>query len=211
METFSAQLVPELPRLRAIARRFGSDSEDLVQETMARALRFRHSFRVGSNLRAWLTRILYNLHAGECRRGYRYARSHEALGKEPLPLPADPSVATELARIWPRMNAGDLELVTRVEIGGYTYAELAVALAVPIGTVMSRLHRARRRIARAVDQSNVRAVGSPDTTTRSPLTTASSRTKPRSSARKNTVKPSARPIRAESAAALPSPIKRSSR
>lgn len=195
MQTFSADLVPEIPRLRAIARRFGPDSEDLVQETMVRALRFRSSFRDGSNLRAWLTRILYNLHAGERRRGHRYARSREAFAKEPQPAVADPSVATELVRTCPRMDADDLDLVVRVELGGYTYAELASDMAVPIGTVMSRLHRARQRIATAIAQSTVR--GSSESSTRSPVATPSSRTKPRSSATKKTVRPSARPIRAE--------------
>lgn len=150
MESFSAALVPELPRLTAIARRVRRDDpEDLVQETLARALRFEHQFRAGSDLRAWLTTILYNQHASERRRGSRYARARAAYASEPRAGAPDPSVSAQLAEICPRLSAADLHLVTRADLEGASYAELAEELQVPIGTVMSRLFRARRRIARA--------------------------------------------------------------
>ncbi len=193
MDAFSASLVPELPRLHAIARRFGPDSDDLVQETMARALRFRSGFREGSDLRAWLTRILFNLRAGERRRCQRFARASAAFAAEPRAGRGDPSVPVELDEAQRRVDGSDLALIVRAELDGYTYAELAASLAVPIGTVMSRLHRARRRVALVLDQR--RSVSS-KSTMRSPLATASSRKKPRSSTGTISTRPSGRPMRA---------------
>ena len=197
METFHADLVPELPRLNAIARRLCRDPEDLVQETIARALRFQSAFRVGSDLRAWLTRILFNLHAGERRRGARYARARAAYAVEPHGQVVEPSVAAELRGCCPRFAAQDLELIVRVDFDGYTYAEVATDLHVPIGTVMSRLFRARRRVKDAMsDMPAQRRGASSGATSSAPVGTPSSRTIPRSSARKVTTRPSARPMRA---------------
>ena len=193
MDRFGASLVPELPRLHAIARRFGPDPEDLVQETIARALRFRCGFREGSDLRAWLTRILFNLRAGERRRCQRFARASAAFAAEPRADRGDPSVPVALGEARLRVDARDLDLIVRAELDGFTYAELAVSMAVPIGTVMSRLHRARRRVACALDQR--RSVSS-KSTMRSPATTPSSRKSPRSSTTKISTRPSGRPIRA---------------
>ncbi len=197
METFHADLVPELPRLNAIARRLGSDPEDLVQETIARALRFRAAFRVGSNLRAWLTRILFNLAAGERRRGARYARARAAFAVEPHAAVVEPSVAAELRGCCPRLAAQDLELIVRADFDGYTYAEMATDLHVPIGTVMSRLFRARRRVHGAMAAAPAQRRGaSSGRISSAPVGTPSSRTTSRSSARKVTTKPSGRPMRA---------------
>jgi RNA polymerase sigma-70 factor (ECF subfamily) len=193
MDSFTAALVPELPRLHAIARRFGPDREDLVQETILRALRFRSGFREGSDLRAWLTRILFNLRAGECRRSQRFARASAAYAAEPAVGRGDPSIPVELTDAGRRIDSRDLALIAHAEVDGYTYAEMSQAMAVPIGTVMSRLHRARRRVADALAQ---RRSASSKSTMRSPLGTASSRKKPRSSTGAISTRPSGRPMRA---------------
>ena len=104
MESFSTAIVPQLPRLLSIARRLSPEPEDLVQETVARALRFRARFREGSDLRAWLTRILYNLCFGERRRSLRFQRARAAYAREPRPRPVEPSVAAELAEACPRLE-----------------------------------------------------------------------------------------------------------
>jgi len=193
MDAFCSALVPKLPRLHAIARGFGPDREDLVQETIARALRFRSGFREGSDLRAWLTRILYNLRAGERRRTQRYARASAAFAAEPRIGRGDPSISVELDDVGRRLDTRDLDLIVSAELDGYTYAEMAVSLAVPIGTVMSRLHRARRRVADVIRQ---RRSASSKSMMRSPVATPSSRKNPRSSTGKTSTKPSARPTRA---------------
>ena len=191
MDAFADSLVPHLPRLRAIARRYGADQDDLVQETIARALRFRAGFREGSDLGAWLARILINLDAGERRRYVRYTRARARLAAEPMASRGDPSAVTELLEVCPRLVPDDLMLVTRADLYGDSYAELAARMAVPIGTVMSRLHRARRRVARTIQRAP-----SPRSSFTTPGGTPSSRTNPRSSTATTATRPSGRVSRA---------------
>jgi len=148
-----------------VARRLvGSreEAEDLVQETYARAFRSWRSFTPGTNMRAWLLRILTNLNVDRGRRIQRtpqtqpleetdYYRSNklastageEALEQEQVVerLSQD-SVVTALSEISPQFR----EVVVLVDIGDFTYADAAQILDVPIGTVMSRLHRGRRAL-----------------------------------------------------------------
>ena len=99
-----------------VARRFVSsreEAEDLVQDTYARAFRSWQSYTPGTNLRAWLLRILTNLNVD---RGRRIQRRPDDFR----------------------------DVVVLVDIGDFSYADAAQILDVPLGTVMSRLHRGRR-------------------------------------------------------------------
>ncbi|MDQ3380465.1 MAG: sigma-70 family RNA polymerase sigma factor [Actinomycetota bacterium] len=148
-----------------VARRLvGSreEAEDLVQETYARAFRSWRSFTPGTNMRAWLLRILTNLNVDRGRRIQRTPQTQpleetdyylanklastageEALDQEQVVerLSQD-SVVTALSEISPQFR----EAVVLVDIGDFTYADAAQILDVPIGTVMSRLHRGRRAL-----------------------------------------------------------------
>ncbi len=148
-----------------VARRLvGSreEAEDLVQETYARAFRSWRSFTPGTNMRAWLFRILTNLNLDRGRRiqrtpdmqpleesdYYLANKLASAAGEEVLEQDhvverlSQDSVVQALAEIQPQFR----DVVVLVDIGDFTYADAAQILDVPLGTVMSRLHRGRRAL-----------------------------------------------------------------
>ena len=148
-----------------VARRLvGSreEAEDLVQETYARAFRSWRSFTPGTNMRAWLLRILTNLNVDRGRRIQRTPQTQpleetdyflanklaSAAGEEALEQEqvverlSQDSVVNALSELAPQFR----EVVVLVDIGDFTYADAAQILDVPIGTVMSRLHRGRRAL-----------------------------------------------------------------
>jgi len=135
------------------------EAEDLMQETYARAFRSWRSFQPGTNLRAWLLRILTNLNID---RGRRQQRSPDM---QPLEegdyflynkLEASGDGDTDEDRVVERLSQNDVvsalsdvphdfrDVVVLVDIGDFSYADAAQILDIPIGTVMSRLHRGRR-------------------------------------------------------------------
>jgi RNA polymerase sigma-70 factor (ECF subfamily) len=148
-----------------VARRLvGSreEAEDLVQETYARAFRSWRSFTPGTNMRAWILRILTNLNVDRGRRIQRTPQTQpleesdyylankvaSAAGEEALEQEqvvermSQDSIVKALADIQPQFR----DVVVLVDIGDFTYADAAQILDVPIGTVMSRLHRGRRAL-----------------------------------------------------------------
>jgi RNA polymerase sigma-70 factor (ECF subfamily) len=146
-----------------VARRLvGSreEAEDLMQETYARAFRSWQSFQPGTNLRAWLLRILTNLNIDRGRRQQRapdtqpleegdyflYNRLEEAAPE------ANPDEQRVLERLSQDDAVGALsavphdfrDVIVLVDIGDFSYQDAAQILDIPVGTVMSRLHRGRR-------------------------------------------------------------------
>jgi RNA polymerase sigma-70 factor (ECF subfamily) len=148
------------------------EAEDLVQETYARAFRSWRSFTPGTNLRAWLLRILTNLNID---RGRRIQRQPD---QQPLEegdyflynrLEETTDGVPDEERVVQRLSQNDVvsalsevphdfrDVVVLVDIGDFTYADAAQILDIPVGTVMSRLHRGRRILKQAMAES---AVGS---------------------------------------------------
>jgi RNA polymerase sigma-70 factor (ECF subfamily) len=145
-----------------VARRFvgtREEAEELVQETYARAFRSWRSFQPGTNLRAWLFRILTNLNID---RGRRVQRTPDM---QPLEagdyflvdrLEETGGPITDEERVDERLSQDNIvealaqvphdfrDVLVLVDIGDFTYQDAAQILDIPIGTVMSRLHRARR-------------------------------------------------------------------
>jgi len=143
----------ELPRLFAQARRLcarESDAQDLVQDTLLRALLHEHQFEAGSNLRAWLRQIQLSVFVSRYRRAQRERRALGRLAVDPCAWvhnealsPVAP-VGAGVRGSLKALPAGFRQVVELVDIAGYEYRDAAEALGIPVGTVMSRLHRARR-------------------------------------------------------------------
>ena len=145
IDKFLAEVMPHRKALVRRAYAFGLDPDDLVQETYARALAARSTYRAGSNAGAWLTRILTNVAFTELRLRARDRRlSARVAATEPRQTeePPDPTVFAALDALTEK----DRRVVVLADVEGLSYRDVARTLACPIGTVMSRLHRARRRL-----------------------------------------------------------------
>jgi len=160
-DRFADQVLPYRPQLHSAALRLtgnSADAEDLVQETFMKAFAGFGTFEQGTNLRAWLHRIQANAFYGACRARRRRPREFPLDTIEPV-APERTAVTSSaedaaLARMPdPVLKRALRELPGRLattvylaDAEGYTYAEIARITGVPIGTVMSRLHRARKRL-----------------------------------------------------------------
>lgn len=145
--------VEQIPHLRRYARALLRDrdaAEDLLQDVLARAWSRLHLWQAGTNMRTWLFAIMHNLHANFIRNA---SRRPVAVELEPqlarLGEPARQSEDLELAVL--ERALGDLPpdqraIVLLVGLEGLSYQQAADVLGIPVGTVMSRLHRGRERL-----------------------------------------------------------------
>jgi RNA polymerase sigma-70 factor (ECF subfamily) len=157
-----------------VARRLAGsreEAEDLVQETYARAFRAWRSFEPGTNLRAWLFRILTNLNIDRGRRIQRspdlqpleendyflYNRLEESAGDANVDerRVVDRLSQNEAVSALAELPHDFRDVVLLVDLADFTYSDAAQILDIPIGTVMSRLHRGRRILKRALADSAV--------------------------------------------------------
>jgi len=149
------QVVALIPRLRRYARALVADpgaADDLVQDTLERALGKFHLWKPGTDLRAWLFTIMHNVFVNQIRR----RRESVAFDEEATELPVRPAhdgaLATrDLQRALERLPSEQREVLLLVVLEEMSYQEVARALEVPIGTVMSRLSRARDKLRTAMD------------------------------------------------------------
>jgi RNA polymerase sigma-70 factor (ECF subfamily) len=154
-----AGLVALVPELRARALRFTgapAAADDLVQDTVERALRFADQYERGTNLRAWAHQILFSVFVTRYRRARREKNALRALTGDPCawtaPTPfATPDQEASLTRRTrarlDALPAGYRLVIELVDLEQQSYREAAERLGVPVGTVMSRLHRGRRMLA----------------------------------------------------------------
>ena len=144
------------------------DAEELVQETYTRAFRSWRSYQPGTNLRAWLLRILTNLNID---RGRRAQRTPPMQGLEANDyflydrLTEGDGGASDEERVVERLSQDDIvaalsavphdfrDVIVLVDIGDFSYQDAAQILDIPIGTVMSRLHRGRRILKRELAET----------------------------------------------------------
>jgi RNA polymerase sigma-70 factor (ECF subfamily) len=148
-QRFEAEALPYLKALYGTAYRMTRnvhEAEDLVQETYLRAYRAFDGFAPGSNIRAWLYTILHRVRTDAFRRTQRSPRMVELSGDGPAVPPPQDALAQggeDLARALASLPEVFRTAVVLRDVEDFSYAEIARILEVPIGTVMSRIHRGR--------------------------------------------------------------------
>lgn len=148
----------EVPRLRRYAVALLADrgrADDLVQDTLERALSRLHLWQNGTDMRRWLFTIMHNLHVNQVRRSIR--RGNEAQiddVQDRLVQSAsqtDSIVVRDLTRAMQELPSEQIEVLVLVALEGMAYREVAEVLDIPLGTVMSRLSRARQSLRKYLD------------------------------------------------------------
>ncbi|HEX7908728.1 MAG TPA: sigma-70 family RNA polymerase sigma factor [Paraburkholderia sp.] len=150
------QLIEHVPRLRRYARALIHNNDladDLVQDTLERALSRTEMFKAGTDLRAWLFTIMHNVFANQARkssaRAVHVSVDDENFVETEFAVTADQTRCLEIRDLdyaLQRLPAEQREVVLLVGLEEMSYADVALALDVPIGTVMSRLARGRERL-----------------------------------------------------------------
>lgn len=143
----------QLAALRRYARslvRNADDAEDLVHDALVKAYERKTSFRSGGNLRTWLFSILHNTHIDRLRRSKASTARHQAaaeLGETTHVADPDQSIRLkQLRQAFFALPDEQRDALHLVAIEGLTYQQAADALAIPVGTLMSRISRARQRL-----------------------------------------------------------------
>ncbi len=151
-----AALRPELFSRALRLARSRAHAEDIVQDTMLRALRFEDQFKSGTNLRAWVGQVLLSVFLTECRRSKRERRALDKLASDPCAWtkPDAPAamrrLSTTPAHALAALPENYRTAVELVDLQDLSYRDAADRLGVPVGTIMSRLHRGRKLLASAL-------------------------------------------------------------
>lgn len=154
---FSHQVSTLRPMLRTFTRRFTNDreeSQDLVQDTILKALTYREKFRDDTNLKGWLFTIMRNTFINNYRKNQRAKTSNDTtkelyfLNVEDTHTFNRPQESIEFKEVWRNVNNMKDELLIpfKMHATGYKYQEIAKHLNIPIGTVKNRIFHARKEI-----------------------------------------------------------------
>jgi RNA polymerase sigma-70 factor, ECF subfamily len=149
-EAFRRDLIP---RMRAFGRTMTGDmtaGEDLAQESLAKAWAARDRYQPGTNLKAWVYTIMRNQFFSEKRRSWRIAPLDSETVERTIPAISDPTATIaldELRRAMLMLPEEQREALILIGAGGCTYEEVATMCATAVGTIKSRVSRARDRLA----------------------------------------------------------------
>jgi RNA polymerase sigma factor (sigma-70 family) len=148
-----SDLIAQIPALRRYARALCGDAwaaDDLVQDTLERACDKWRLWAVGTDLRAWLFTLMHNLHVSGVRQSLRRSAAVPLVDIDDAAEPAAPDVAQDLAldlqRCLLRLPEEQRAVLLLVSLEDMSYEQVARITGTPIGTVMSRLSRARTRL-----------------------------------------------------------------
>ena len=164
---FKLELVALIPQLRAFARGLAGDStrgDDLAQEALIKSWRARGSYRMGTNMKAWTFMILRNQFYSEKRRSWRQTQLDQDAAERTLVAADDPEapVALDEMRLAMRMLPSEQrEALILVGAGGFAYEEAAEICGCAVGTVKSRVSRARRALLNILERGAYDRDGSP--------------------------------------------------
>jgi RNA polymerase sigma-70 factor (ECF subfamily) len=151
-DRFAAEVVAQLDAMLSFALRFTrarADAEDLVSDTILRALDRRHQYQLGTNVRAWLFTILYRLFVARRRGGTRelpFTEDEHEAEADPEGRFFDSLVDETVMRALDELPGPYRAAVVLSDMQGLDYREIAELLGVPSGTVKSRIFRGRRRL-----------------------------------------------------------------
>ena len=166
---FADALVAQLPGLRRYAMALAGNAalaDDLVQDCIERALGQEAQLREHARMAGWLRRILYHLYIDEIRRGRRRGREQDIADMADhleLSAPApDNSAVKEFIHAVNRLSAEHRQILLLVSVEELSYREIADELDIPLGTVMSRLARARERLRELMENNSAEIISLPD-------------------------------------------------
>ena len=152
------ELIVEMPKLRKFASKLtrnNSEADDLLQSTLLRALEKADYFETGTDLFKWSSKIMYNIFVTDYRRKVKFETQYDPESHiENRSVEPDQQVKLEvkvLAKAMEQMSPEHREILVLVCVKGMQYQEVADMLAIPVGTVRSRLSRARNQLIAMMD------------------------------------------------------------
>lgn len=164
---FERDLIALIPHMRAFARSLCGDAvqaDDLAQDALSKALKSRESYQMGTNMKAWLFMILRNQFYSEMRRSWRGSQLDPEVAERTLVAVDDPGSALALDDVRQALlMLPDVqrEALVMVGAGGFSYEEAAEIAGVAVGTVKSRVSRARAALHAILDRGDFRRDGAP--------------------------------------------------
>lgn len=168
MSEFHRLIEEQIPRLRRYAHtltRNRQRGDDLVQDTLVRALAREHLWQPGTNLRAWLFTIMHNQNVNLLRSSFRDRGAlnvEDLSGTLPAPATTDPIARRQLRELEAalgRLLCEQRQVILLIGLEGMNYAEAAKILDIPIGTVRSRLSRGRENLRRMMGINEKKRTG----------------------------------------------------